>query len=163
MIVFIILLAVFLFIVFLDIGVRLIIEKKPNKDLLLILKVWNFKYNIDIKKLLKRDELRKKTEFEIKLHLEQIKYILSKSRFQITKLNLYVGFEDAAFLAVFCGLLNTVIYSVIALLKNASIQDKNNLSITPIFNKNYFELKFECIIKIKLRNIIIGYIFKKRK
>jgi len=163
MIVFIILLAVFLFIVFFTVAVRLAIVKKPNKEFLLNIKFWFFKYEIDIKKLLKKDRVREKAAFEIKFDSVVIKYLLSKTRFKISELNLYAGFDDAALLAIFCGFVNALLYSAVALAKNVSIENTSNIAITPVFNKNYFELKFECIIKIKLRNIIIGYIFKKRK
>ena len=163
MIVFIILLAVFLFLAFLVIKVRLIIEKKSEQDLMVQIKIWFFKYTFDLQKMLKKDKTRKKAAFEIKINSEFIKYLLSKTRFIIAKLNLYIGFDDAAQLALLCGFLQALIYTAVPLIKNADLKDINSVSVSPVFNKNFFELQLECIIKVKFRNIIIGYIFKKRK
>ena len=75
-----------------------------------------------------------------------------------------IGLNDAAATGIITGALWTFKHMIISLIDNTTNADIIELNITPVFSKSIFEIYFNCIIKIKLVNIIIiGFIVLKTK
>ncbi len=156
-----ILLAVFLFILlifFLHINVGIGVVKKPDHDPLITIRVLFFELNIN--PLEKRPKKKKQKD---KSDLHFYFYLLKNFHFTITEFTLFLGIEEADALAMLCGFVHMFFYSIVSVLKNVQLKNHNCVAIVPMFNKNLVELRFHCIIKVRLRHIIVGYIFKKRK
>lgn len=84
-----------------------------------------------------------------------INYIL-----QIIKIdNLFwitnIGIEDAANTAMIAGYLNILQNIIVSFISKKIYLRKKNIGVMPIYSKIVFQTYFNCIIKIKIANIII--------
>ena len=110
--------------------------------------------------------------------------LLKSMKIELENVNLeaYIGFEDAAFTAILIGTIYTIIYVLVGsqmnkinkiiktkdrdkiMNKDSKNNSKYKIKITPVYNVNIVNAKFECIIKMKLIHIIhIIYILNKKK
>ena len=109
---------------------------------------------IDIVKSLQRTD--KKSDENGRRHL--FGFVNSKSKYEII-IQIKVGLEDAFLTAVSCGLINSVIGSL--MVRNVDERHIVRFSAIPVFQKRSFSFHGDCIITLSLANIIIGYIIYK--
>lgn len=110
---------------------------------------------IDLKKL--------KGDFEIE-DLKQIKKLNPKISY--LDLSLKIGVEDAVLTSYIIFLISTIISVILSHTIKKYEKDKYKYIILPLYiNKNVYEIKFDCIIEIKMVHIIniIYYFLKKRR
>ena len=88
-------------------------------------------------------------------------YINGKSKYKI-EIKITIGLDDAFLTAVCCGLLNSVIGSL--MIFNKDKRHRVVIKTVPVFQNRLFSFYGDCIITLSLTNIIIGYmIYKKNK
>ena len=103
-------------------------------------------------------------ENNTKIDMETLKEIKNID-FKISDLNLIIklGTENAAFTAIFVGILSSTIGII---LRNKIVNDKdNNFEIIPLYiNQNLLNLELDCIITFKMIHIIyMLYILNKKR
>lgn len=87
-------------------------------------------------------------------------YINKKSKYEL-RIILGIGLEDALLTAFACGLVKTVLGSL--MVKNVDLRHKVSFEVRPVFQKPAFSFHGDCIITLSLANIIIGYMIYKIK
>lgn len=123
-------------------------------------------YNKSKKQKLKVEELIEKIDFKKLKNYKVYKKLIKKIKFNIKKLNLQIEVGSKNLLrTVF---LNTIIANNISVFLGVirdKIKDKNlYYKVTPKFNKEKISLKLDCIIQIKIVNIIyIIYLLLKER
>ena len=85
-------------------------------------------------------------------------YINSKSKYKID-IKITIGLDDAFLTAICCGLMNTVIGSLMIL--NKDKRHRVVIKTLPVFQNRSFSFFADCIITLSLANIIIGYMIYK--
>ncbi len=85
-------------------------------------------------------------------------YINSKSKYKID-IKITIGLDDAFLTAVCCGLMNSVIGSLMVL--NKDKRHRVVIKTHPVFQNHLFSFLGHCIITLSLANIIIGYMIYK--
>ncbi|MCM8900864.1 DUF2953 domain-containing protein [Caldicoprobacter algeriensis] len=73
-----------------------------------------------------------------------------------------LGTGDAAHTALLCGSLLSLLHIALFHLQNKYYLEKKRVNVTPVFDREDFELNFNCIIALKLRYIIIAGMQKKQ-
>ena len=140
--------------------IKVSISKKDTNMAIRIpinLKKYSFSENVE------KDLNKKKYSFEMLMSI--IKKINIK-KMDVEKIvwSTKIGLNDAAATGIITGALWTFKHMIISLIDNTTNADIIELNITPVFSKSIFEIYFNCIIKIKLVNIIIiGFIVLKTK
>lgn len=86
-------------------------------------------------------------------YFKRIKDKVNVEDFAVT---LRLGTGDAAHTALLCGSLISLLYMGVAYLQNRYSLKKKRVDVIPVFDREDFELHFNCIIAIKLRYIIIA-------
>lgn len=126
-----------------------IIKRKINKTNLKKIKSSKKLKDIDIK-------LRGNKNFDI-----EFENIINDLNLEIDKLDmqLEIGIEDAAITAISVG----VISSILGIFLRDKITSRDKFEITPIYiQKNFINLKLNCIFRIKIIHYIINNILKER-
>ena len=85
-------------------------------------------------------------------------YINDKSKYKID-IKISIGLDDAFLTAICCGLLNTVIGSL--MIFNKDKRHRIIIKTYPVFQNRSFSFFGDCIITLSLANIIIGYMIYK--
>lgn len=85
-----------------------------------------------------------------------ISYFSKKTHINNFSLNASLGFDDAYITGISCGVLYVVVINFLAFLKRDINLQIQYIKFEPVFNKEVFDLKLNCIIDIKLGHIIIG-------
>ena len=102
---------------------------------------------IDIIEKYKKEYLQKKNE---------INYILKKMTFYDLSLNIKYGLLDAYLTGILYAFIYVILINIVAYIKTYYHLDLRRIYIKPIFNENVFEMEFNCIIAIKVGDIITG-------
>ena len=99
------------------------------------------------KKAPKNDYIKSyvKDRYKEILRIFDVEYILVKSK---------LGVEDAALTAVVSGMLYGAYGSLLAVLGNYAQLKNVSINVYPVYNKFYFDLSVQCILKIKKANAI---------
>lgn len=95
---------------------------------------------------------------KIKSILEYLRDSRSKFRIDI-KINILYGLDDAADTAILYGILHSLTPILFILVSRLFRIEKNQVAITPYFNKNYFKIETTSIIYISVVKIIYIIIF----
>ena len=104
----------------------------------------------------------KKLEQDFKLRdLLQLKKL--KAEIEYLNLELKIGTEDVILTSFIVAVISTLISIILPYLIKRYQKDKYYYKILPLYNNNAYEIKFDCIINIKLVHIIniLYYQFKK--
>lgn len=110
----------------------------------------------DIIKKAKKSHLTDKQKFSRK---SAVKYILKKAALK-TQVRLDIGVVSAYTTAMICGLLFILSSAFDAVYRQP--QFNMELSIKPLFSKQFFSIQANCIIALSVANIIIGYLIYKK-
>lgn len=111
------------------------------------------------KETLNFDELKiiyEKAVELLRIYERVIDYILSKIYFESIKWYTEVGLEDAAVTALSTGVLWSIKGSIMSVLSNKVSINEIQLNVRPNYNKLTFQVELDCIIRIKIANIIIA-------
>ena len=85
-----------------------------------------------------------------------LKYASEKAVvFENVDVTIDFGFEDAMQTGIFTGLLNGFVYSVLGIIHHTSTLENMNVNIQPIFDKECFNSRIKCILRLKNVHIII--------
>lgn len=105
-------------------------------------------------------------KFKEMLHLYKkiLDYVLSKIKIDYLKWKTEIGLEDAALTAVSVGVAWSLKYNILSLISQKSSVKKVSIDVIPNYSNIIFEVDLNCIIRIKIVNIIItalkiGYAF----
>ncbi|AFS78422.1 hypothetical protein DUF2953 [Gottschalkia acidurici 9a] len=90
------------------------------------------------------------------IYEEILNYILEKMIIEKFNLDIKVGLNDAATTAIIYGATNFLVGIPINVITRKKSFTEMNINITPEFNKNILEVNFNCIIILRLVNIIIA-------
>jgi hypothetical protein len=85
-------------------------------------------------------------------------FINSKSKYHL-RFRLDIGLEDAFATAMLCGIIQSAVGVLSALIKKE--KHKIEVKVAPVFSKRSFSWHTDCIITLSLANIIIGYLMYK--
>jgi hypothetical protein len=125
-------------------------------------------YNIDLISKIKSSKKKDKLKDKRIPSLQNFKFLLSslnRNKFKPTlrlKLNLQYGLDDAAYTAIFYGLISALSPSIIKILNCFFKIKKQSISIIPNLNKLILKLELESIIFVNLVKVIyISYIIYK--
>lgn len=94
-----------------------------------------------------------------KIHLlyeKPMNYILSKTNIKYLNWETKIGLDDAAFTAIAAGIIWTLKSNVLSFISSKIVPKSINLYVTPSYSKTIFEMNFDCIIRMKIANIIIA-------
>jgi len=177
-------------ILFFPIYISIIIKKNSDNNFLIIklniLKIINYKYELNLGDLIKQDKKmtvktneeanaskrsnKRKTPLQIgniikyynklnnKKNVAFIEYIFKKVKVINLKIILNLGLDDAAITALVNGFIQSILYLILSIFQNLKNIDDYFIDIVPQFNRSIFHINFNCIIKLKLVYIIIaGY------
>lgn len=91
-------------------------------------------------------------------------YMLSKIKIDFLKWKTEIGLEDAALTAVSVGAAWSLKYNILSIISQKSAIQKVNIDVIPNYSNIIFQVDLNCIIRIKIVNIIItalkiGYAF----
>lgn len=121
---------------------------------------------LDIRKLSTHDEtdispqeiidLIKKGLRAVQQNAKYLKHIKDKVRVEDFGVTARLGTGDAAHTALLCGSLLSLLHIALFHLQNKYYLEKKRVNVTPVFDREDFELHFDCIIALKLRYIIIA-------
>ena len=124
-----------------------------------------FKSGMEIHDQLKIKRAENMSEFFSKLdglidyfdiNKSTINYFLNKTYINNFSLDASLGFDDAYITGISCGVLYVVVINFLAFLKRYLNLQIQSIKFEPLFNKEVFDFKLNCIIDIKLGHIIIG-------
>jgi hypothetical protein len=105
------------------------------------------------------DEIKRtyeKLKTKSPLYKGSIIYFLNRLHVKEVSINTEIGFNDAAYTALSYGLLWNVNSYILGYISSKENIDKIYINIVPNFQKTIFEIDFDCIIRIKVVNIIIA-------
>lgn len=89
-------------------------------------------------------------------------YISDKAKIKKIIWHTKIGFQDAALTAYITGIFWTIKSIIISFLSSKMYTESIDIDILPKYNNKEFEIYFNCIIRIKLVNIIIAGIKKSK-
>ncbi|KNF07431.1 protein of unknown function DUF2953 [Gottschalkia purinilytica] len=122
-------------------------EKSTNK------KIDYQKDYLDFKEILKKLEII--SDYK-KIYIDSVEYILKKIRIKRINWNTEIGVSDAAITSILYGIINIIKVFIIQIFFGDKEVEELYVNIIPDFGKTIFKADFDCIIKIKLVDIIIG-------
>lgn len=166
--IFMVIIAIIIFILVMKIEINFILQNKTIKINLIILKVIKFRLKVKANKskvkklnktLLDEKKINVKKIFEILFEsLYKIKYLLSKTIYKI-EINYNFYFLSIDKTALLYGILNTFIYSIEMILINTFKEYRGDYNLIPDFKNEYNTIDIKASISI--RNIyIIIFVFK---
>ncbi len=127
-------------------------------------------YNIDLISKIKSTQKNAKSKNKKNFDLQNFKFLLSslsRNKLKPTlrfRLNLQYGLDDAAYTAIFYGLVSALSPLIIKVLNYFFKIKKQSISITPNLNKFILKLELESIIFVNLVKVIyISYIIYKTR
>lgn len=125
---------------------------------ILALRVYNHKINLQTKSEIEENV---KETLSMDAHIKPILEFLSTNKFKPSlklKTDLVYGLGDAAYTAIFYGVIHTIYPFLIQYISNFVKIKNTKLNINPEFNDTILNLKINCIIFISLTQLIyIGF------
>lgn len=83
-------------------------------------------------------------------------YIISKTKIEYIKWHTEIGFNNAALTAIVSGIIYAIKGNIITYLSSFLNHDNIDINVKTSYNKEIFETDLNCIIRIKIANIIIA-------
>lgn len=111
-------------------------------------------------KYIDKDNANKYSDLKLN-YINVIQHFINKGKIEKLRFIVNIGFSDASLLGISIGIIWAMVNSMFIYLLNDYDIEKiysKDIQVNPIFNQDFFELFFLCIIKVNLVYIIIEYI-----
>jgi hypothetical protein len=96
-----------------------------------------------------------KSRLLIRKYKKSFEYILSKINLDSLSWETELGLEDAALTAICAGALWSVKYNILSAISQRSRPQKTYINVIPNYSNIIFEMNLNCIIRVRIANIII--------
>ncbi len=75
--------------------------------------------------------------------------------FEQLRFNLDFGTDDAALTGILTGVINGIVYTILSVIHHNTTLKNRDISINPDFEREKFDIRYLCIVKVRLLHIII--------